>query len=244
MNFSKISYRSRFGQLLRFPLRYIPADSVLPILQGKLSGYKWIAGSSNHGYWLGSYEYEKQQLISNTIKAGTVAFDIGAHVGFYTLLFSKLVGSEGKVFSFEPSPANLAYLRKHLTINRISNVTTVEAAVSDSMSVTSFAQGPNSSTGRIADTGDFEVEQVSIDELVNKGKLPPPNYIKMDIEGAEFMALRGAENTLREFHPTIFLATHEADVHQSCCSFLKKLGYELKSLNGLDISATDEIMAL
>lgn len=55
--------------------------------------------------------------------------------------------------------------------------------------------------GRISKGGDFEVEQFSIDDLVKKKRVPPPNYMKIDIEGAEYLALRGTENTLREHHP-------------------------------------------
>jgi len=59
MNFSAISNKNIFGKILRFPLRFIPTKVVVPILQGTLKGKKWIVGSSNHGCWLGSYEYEK-----------------------------------------------------------------------------------------------------------------------------------------------------------------------------------------
>lgn len=244
MNFSGIPRRSKLGQLLRFPLRYIPRNAVFPILQGKLRGYKWVVGSSNHGCWLGSYEYRKQQVIGNTIKPGTIAFDIGAHVGFYTLLFSKLTGaSEGKVFAFEPFPPNISYLRKHIAINRVTNVEVLEMAVSDSSGTTFFSQGPSGSTGRIGDSGEFKVKQTSIDELLAQERLPAPHYMKIDIEGAEFRALLGAEATLREFHPLIFLATHGEEVHHNCCKFLTSLGYQLKSLDGNDIEDTDEIFA-
>lgn len=65
---------------------------VVPVLQGSLRGRKWIVGSSNHGCWLGSYEWKKQRLFTRTVSSGDVVFDIGAHVGFYTLLASVLVG--------------------------------------------------------------------------------------------------------------------------------------------------------
>jgi FkbM family methyltransferase len=243
MNFSGIAYNSWIGKLLRLPLRYIPKNTVLPVIQGELRGYKWISGSSNHGCWLGSYEYEKQRLISSMIKPGTVAFDIGAHVGFYTLLFSKLIGPEGKVFAFEPFPPNIDFLRKHISMNRIANVETLEVAVSDAEGTTLFTQGPGSSMGYISETGDFEVEQVAIDGLIRRKKLSPPNYIKIDIEGAEYKALIGAKETLRKFHPVIFLATHGREVHKSCCDFLTDLGYALNPIDGSDILVTDEIVA-
>src|SRR5512139_3781902 len=97
MNFSGISNHSVVGKALRFPLRLIPDDATLPILQGRLRGKRWISGSCNHGCWLGSYEYHKRVLFERTITPGSVVFDLGAHVGFYTLLASVLVGHAGRV---------------------------------------------------------------------------------------------------------------------------------------------------
>ena len=82
MNFSSISDRSLLGKALRAPLKFIPTELVVPILQGRLKGKKWVNGSSNHGCWLGSYELGKQLIFSATIKEGSVVFDLGANVGF------------------------------------------------------------------------------------------------------------------------------------------------------------------
>ncbi len=77
MNFSKINYQSFLGKLIRLPLRLIPKKMVMPILQGSLRGKKWIVGSGEHGYWLGSYEYQKRLAFEKTIKRNTVVYDIG-----------------------------------------------------------------------------------------------------------------------------------------------------------------------
>jgi len=70
---------------------------VLPIMQGRLHGKKWIVGAGEHGYWLGSYEIRKRQSFEAMIKPGTVVYDIGANVGYYSLLASSLIGETGKV---------------------------------------------------------------------------------------------------------------------------------------------------
>ena len=88
MSFSAISSNSLLGAALRYPLRWIPDDLVVPVLQGPLRGKKWIVGSSSHGCWLGGYEYEKQRRFAQAINPGGVVYDIGAHVGFYMLLAS------------------------------------------------------------------------------------------------------------------------------------------------------------
>lgn len=245
MNFSGISNKG-LGRLLRFPLKLIPTNMRLPILQGKLRGKRWIVGSGNHGCWLGSYEFEKQILFAKTIQTGSVVFDIGAHVGFYTLLASELVGSGGKIIAFEPLPRNIHYLKEHLRLNGCKNVTVIEAAVgSEQSNITYFEEGRNSSTGHLSSKGRLEVKAVSIDELVSKGEIPPPDFIKIDVEGAEFLVLSGAKSILTTHHPTIFLATHGIDGHRKCCMFLESLGYELQSIskNGIDLDNTDEILA-
>jgi hypothetical protein len=150
VNFSAISSRSRMGKLLRLPLRLLPSNAVLPILQGRLKGKKWIVGSSVHGCWLGSYEFDKQRLFEQTVTRGSVVFDIGAHVGFYTLLSSVLVGTVGKVFAFEPVPRNLHYLYEHLRFNDATNVTVTEAAVADACGTTLFDESANSATGHLS----------------------------------------------------------------------------------------------
>ncbi len=106
MNFSKISNRTLVGRLLRLPLRLIPPQSQFRIRSGPAKGLKWIVGTSDHGTWLGTYEFEKQQRFAELLSPGDVVFDLGAHAGFYTILASKRVGSMGHVFAFEPFPRN------------------------------------------------------------------------------------------------------------------------------------------
>lgn len=243
MNFSGISNRTPLGKFLRFPLRLIPTEMRMPILQGRLTGKQWIVGSSQHGCWLGSYESDKQLLFEKTITEGSVVFDLGAHVGFYTLLASTLVGSKGRVFTFEPMPKNLFYLKEHLRLNRMTNVTVIEAAVSDCSGVTYFEEGSSTFEGHISSQGTLQVKTVSLDELIARGEISTPDYIKMDVEGAEMQVFSGAKSLLANARPTIFLATHGDDVHQQCCQFLTSLGYQLQPIGGKSLEQSDEILA-
>src|ERR1043165_45133 len=102
VNFSGLSRGSFVGRIARLPLSLIPAGARMPILQGPLRGKRWVAGSHVHGGWRGSYEFEKQQMFISAIKPGAVVYDIGANVGFYTLLASRLAGPQGRVYAFEP----------------------------------------------------------------------------------------------------------------------------------------------
>lgn len=92
INFSGISDSKFVGRALRLSLRLVPEQAKVRILQGALQGKRWIAGSSNHGCWLGSYEAAKQRKMTGLVRPGMVCWDVGANVGFYTLLFAELVG--------------------------------------------------------------------------------------------------------------------------------------------------------
>jgi FkbM family methyltransferase len=175
------------------------------------------------------YEYEKQQLISRTVQPNTVFYDVGANVGFYTLLGSRLVGA-GKVFAFEPLLHNLEYLRKHLALNRIENVEVLELAVADENADALFEVEATGSMGHLSHGGTVKVQTATLDSLLEQGRILPPNYIKMDIEGAELAALRGAQRCIQQYRPQIFLATHGHEIHSQCCRLLASWGFECQVL--------------
>jgi FkbM family methyltransferase len=244
MNFSGISSEKPLGCVLRLPLRLLPKRLVVPILQGPNRGLRWIVGSGTHGCWLGSYEPVKQQRIAEALQPGDVFYDVGANVGFYTLLASRVVGPSGLVVAFEPLPRNLVFLRRHVQLNRCGNVKVVEAAVSRLTGTKRFDPGTDPSSGRLSDEGAIEVRTVALDDLVTDDKqLPPPSVIKMDIEGGEVLALQGAMRVLAEYRPTIFLSSHGHDIHIECVQRLNDLGYEVEGLDGGSVDETWEIVA-
>ncbi|MGB7913157.1 MAG: FkbM family methyltransferase [Desulfobaccales bacterium] len=237
------SDQTLLGKFIHFPFRLIPRGLIIPILQGKLRGKRWVAGSSVSSCWLGSYEYDKQSIFAESIAEGSIVFDIGAHVGFYTLLSSVLVGPKGRVFAFEPIEGNLFYLKKHLHLNHITNVSVIEAAVSDHDGVTYFARGCHSSQGHISPKGNLLVKTVCLDELHFNRKVLTPDFIKIDVEGAEMSVLIGARSILEHYHPMIFLATHGEDVHRQCIILLKSLDYKIEAIDGKPITHSKEILA-
>ncbi len=245
MNFSGISNRSLLGKMLRMPLRMIPPNMRLPILQGPLRGRWWIAGSSTNGCWLGSYEYAKQRLLGELLSAGDCVFDIGANVGYYTLLASGKVGPAGRVIAFEPLPGNLRLLRRHLQLNDAHNVTVIDAAVGDADGTAHFAPHVCNSMGSLSDSGSIAVDIVSLDTLVDSGRVPIPSVMKIDVEGAELRVLRGAARLIERARPIILLATHGTSLHRECCAILHAAGYTLEPIadHVASIEETDEIIA-
>lgn len=211
------------GWLLRLPLKAISPTAARRILKGPNRGLKWIAGTGNHSCWLGTYENDIATSIAARVKPGMTVFDVGAHAGYYTLMFSRLVGPKGRVLSFEANPDNANNLRTHLRINGVENVEVIEAAVCDRSGEAYFEANSHRSKygymGKLADTG-THVKTIDLDSF------PAPDLIKMDTEGAETLALAGASRILSEHRTTIFLALHEG-AFDSAPAILEKHGYEL-----------------
>ncbi|MGA9529281.1 MAG: FkbM family methyltransferase [Terriglobales bacterium] len=226
INFSALRPESFPGRLVRFPFRLIPPHLALPVLQGPLRGKKWIVGSHLHGCWLGSYEWEMQKHLALQIEPGSIFFDVGANVGFYSLLGSLRAGPLGRVYAFEPVPENAAYLRKHLAMNCAANVQIFELAISDGSGTASFSRETTRATGRLAASGSVTVATAALDDLIAEGRIAPPGCIKMDIEGAEFRALNGARQCFERHRPKLFLATHGKQVHDDCCQLLSSWDYQ------------------
>jgi FkbM family methyltransferase len=139
-------------------------------------------------------------------------FDVGAHAGYYTLMLSRLVGPQGRVFAFEANPENAAKLRKHLKINGVRNVELIEAAVSDRTGSGFFEVDASTDRygymGTLAERG-APVQTVVLDDF------PIPDLIKMDIEGAETRALAGAPRLLSARRTSIFLALHDETIEEA-----------------------------
>jgi FkbM family methyltransferase len=172
-----------------------------------------------------------------------VCYDVGANVGFYTLLFSHLVGTGGRVLAFEPFPRNVSLLRRHVELNRCANVTVFDAAVFDHDGTALFEEAPSASMGRLSDRGSFAVECRRLDKVIGEG-FPPPDLIKIDVEGAEGSVLAGAAEILQKYAPLIFLATHGRQQHQDCIALLKRYGYSVRGVAGEAADQTDELIAL
>jgi len=160
-----------------------------------------------------------------------VCWDVGANVGFYTLLFAKLVGARGRVFAFEPFHRNVEMLRRHVDMNEYRNVRLFSCALGDFDGHVSFDPGPNAHMGRIKVEGRVSVPCSRADTLLATGEIEAPDLIKIDVEGAEVDVLQGARRAM-ERHPSIVLATHGATVHRKCVELLTACGYQVHALDG------------
>ncbi len=236
------------GKLLRLPLKMLPGSAVVPVLSGINKGHRWRIDSNIHGCWLGSYEADKQRLMATLVKPGMVAYDIGANAGFYTLALSRLVGRDGQVFAFEPLAENAANLLEHLRLNRCDNAVLYQVAVSDRNGLASFHVGRNNSEGHLGGEGAYLVPTVALDTLLETDKLPVPDIVKMDVEGAEASVLEGADKLLGMCKTIWVIALHGDEQREKVGRILSGHGYRIFRLDGSALASdgidTDEIYAL
>lgn len=232
INFSGVPSGCWFGRIIRWPLRLVPPGFTLPILQGSLRGKLWVVGSFNHGCWLGSYEYTQRRLFEQSVRPGDTVYDVGAHVGFYTLLASVLVGPTGRVVALEPLRSNLFYLRRHLDLNGVRNALVVEGAAIDRAGEVRMLESSDRSQSRVDAKGTVAVRAFTLDQLVFQDGLPAPTVMKVDVEGAEYVVLRGSIKILTEKRPLLFLSTHSPQIQDECCRLLVRLGYSLRPIGG------------
>jgi FkbM family methyltransferase len=191
----------------------------------------------------GSFEPEQTALIESIVKPGDVVVDLGAHIGYYTLLFSKLVGPTGRVIAFEPSPDTCAILRRNVANNGLVNVTIENAGAGESSHSGVLHVGENRldyHTGGEAGGNTVPIEVVALDAYFPEGATV--DFVKMDIQGAEPAALRGMERllarspnarVLTEFWPKGILRA--GGVPEELPAQLRALGFAFtKELPGTD----------
>lgn len=186
-------------------------------------------------------------------------YDVGGNAGYFSFIASTVI-TEGRILSFEPMAANIAIFKEHVRRNSgragAGRITLIPCAVADREKTVQFTNDPvltGSNTYVESQflkptSGKIDVKCVSIDGLVAQGS-PPPDVIKIDVEGAEFDVLRGAEQTLRTHHPHLLLATHDVHVpgiDRQCVEFLKGLGYQLTNTGDFNprMSGLDDYIAV
>ena len=217
----------------------------LPIMARALRGYWWLPTSRGKVLRVlrGTYEPEQTAHFVRWVRPGATVVDIGAHVGYYTLLASMLAGESGSVWAFEPEPTNAAFLRRHLYLNNCRNVHVEQLAVSNIDGRAKFSHGTGSGTGHLDRGGDMEVRTVRLTDFCSSRRITP-SAIKIDVEGAEEEVLEGAKELVMSARPVIFLSTHGPAIHKRCMSWLRSAGYTLSPILGGSIDDAAEILGI
>lgn len=152
----------------------------------------------------GDWELNEAMLFRAHIHRGSTVVDIGAHVGYYTLLSARAVGPHGRVIAVEPDPDNAALLRENIRRNRLGNVTVVEAAAWRETTRLQLRRDPvNTGDNRIVLGVDgYDVPAAALDELVAG---LPVSLVKIDAQGTDHVALEGIQHTLTRCRPVVFI---------------------------------------
>lgn len=245
--FKNAAYTLRGRHLNRFYFVRVALNFLLSNLKPKsvtIDGNRMLLdkGDSMRLSILGIYESLTVKHFQEMIKTGDTVLDIGAHIGYYTLMAAKRVGSKGKVYGFEPNTDNCELLTKNIEINGYKNVVLVKKAVADSTKKAKFFLS-RVSTGMhslidIDNNGDtILVDTISLDDFF--GKNPPPvSVIKMDIEGGEYVALEGMSRLLKkskhmsifaEFSPFAIIKAKKSP--RGFLNLLKQNGFKLYSID-------------
>jgi len=190
--------------------------------------------SRERSWWAGTHEPSVQDLLRQMIAEDTVFYDVGAHIGFFSLPAARIAA---RVIAFEPDPENAERLRAHVVRNRLEHkIDVVETAVwSDTRPSITFRTGIPHSQGGVAGEKHqpvlakgplIQVRATTLDNLVS-GSIPAPHIIKVDIEGAASEVLIGAIETIRASWPTLIIEIHTSHEHQEVLQLLKPLAYEV-----------------
>lgn len=163
--------------------------------------------------FFGTYEPELRKIVETVLKPGGVAIDVGANVGWHTLLMARLVGDSGRVLAIEPNPSVRQRLIGNIGLNRFRHVEVVACAAAEAEGRIEFHAPPagraDSGTGFASRDGagpsadTISVETRSLDNILSAMPSARLDLIKIDVEGFEWPVLRGGEDSISHFHPHI-----------------------------------------
>lgn len=210
---------------------------------------------SAHGVFLGwTKDIEEESIIKKVLFPGETVFDIGAHIGLYSIFMSEIVGENGSLFAFELSPEALSALSQ--TVSLLDNVTLLPYGLSDKTETTFLYIPEDPSAASLSDWSGGESHKIScqikrLDDLLAENIVAQPDFIKCDVEGAEELVFRGAEKTLNiENAPVIFFESNEPATvsfgleKSGAMDFLKSLDkpeYKFYSVTKNGLHLIDEI---
>jgi FkbM family methyltransferase len=207
---------SRASRLLR-PLvnRLAPGEPTLvAVRSGPGHGIQLLIDPKTEKFlWTGLHEPAVQEAMTELLRPGMTFWDVGAHVGFFTILGARLVGDQGHVHAFEPVEENLQRLAVAVEVNGSGNVTIHPIAVSSTRGEAVLHAHDSSAMWSLA--GEGEGQTVRTQTLDSFG-LQPPDLVKIDVEGVELEVLRGGGELLSEAQPALLVEfTTEALVEEA-----------------------------
>ncbi len=179
--------------------------------------------------WIGTWELEFANSLQNNVQPGWICYDIGGYKGYYAGVMA-LKGAS-KVYVFEPMPSNAKKIKQLVALNDKLPLVLEEKAVSDVEGMVSFKLMPEETMGKLTkssfqqnekEASELKVQCTTLDALVAQG-YPEPDFIKIDVEGAEEFVLKGGSELLKNKKPLLMIEIHSTQLGQCCLSILEKI---------------------
>lgn len=244
-----LRYAAPLGRLRRIPIvgrclswaaaAVVPRRSLtwVQVQRGPAAGI-WLRLNprTGHDALQGATEPDVQDALQQHLRPGMTFYDIGANIGFLSLLAARLVGKHGRVIAFEADPEIASRLREHVERNGFSWATVEEKAVWSASRRILFARtdpkaSPDRGLGHVVNSASadtIEIDAVSLDDFVRNFGVAP-DFIKCDVEGAEVEVFRGARRLLAEKRPGILCEIHSEQNRRALLDEFVRLGYACKN---------------
>lgn len=202
-------------RMLRPLLTSAVPDEIVPVTikSGAAEGLVFFIDPKREKfYWSGTYESKVQDTLINTLRPGDTFWDVGAHVGFFTLIAARAVGPAGKVHAFEPLDENRNRLETNVARNGFTNVVVHAEAISDRNGYADFVRDQSTSMGHLGDRSGNNTIRVPTSTLdcVLESAPTAPRLIKLDVEGSETSVLRGAASILGNLQTSWLIEVHDS----------------------------------
>lgn len=226
--------------------KVVPRDSRawVQIQHGPAKGL-WLCLFPRTGgcYLRGEGEPAVQRAMERYLRPGMTFYDIGANIGFFSLLAARIVGEGGRVVAFEADPEVAERLRQHVEHNHFGNISVEQKAVWSETAAVSFARAdahasPDLGLGQVVTSGlagSTLVQAISLDDFFLTSR--PPDFLKCDVEGAEVAVFRGAQRLLKKNRPILLIEMHSEVNRLTLLQEFGALSYDCESLDGAHILA-------
>ncbi len=195
---------------VRRAVRWVARLRPARVHTGPAAGLRLSLGRASAGYDLGVSEMAVQEFLVGALRPAGVLYDVGANIGFFSLLGARLVGDQGRVIAFEPVPENADAVRRNAALNGFENVFVRDVAVGRACGAVDLVLTRHPGGATLASVGEppdargiVRVVAKSIDALMEREDFPAPSVVKIDVEGAEMEVLLGMERTARRVRPAI-----------------------------------------
>lgn len=228
--------------------RFLSEDSFIHTINaGPATGLRFdVTLPLDKAFWSGTYEHDFVAALCDRVRPNNVCYDIGGYRGYVSGAMA--LSGASKVIVFEPLPTNQGALQRLCYLNPDLPIEVVPAAIGNINGSTRLKQMADTSMAKLADSSfqhelaslaELEVAIRRIDSLVEDRNIPPPDIVKIDVEGAELEVLKGATNVFETSRPLIFLEAHSAALEQDCSQKLMRLGYNVSRLDN-DLVSTEQ----